>query len=174
MTTKAAFTPEEWNQLIQAPLNVAMLITVASPSLFGSIKEMWSAAQALIEAAQQHAPNELMGDIFAVYTDQNAFKAAEPKYDTKDPHALRQQILANVGAAAALVGSKGTAEEAGAFNQWLYDFGVRQANSAKEGGFLGIGAVRVSEAEKNALAELADVLGLKPGTAADAPANTGA
>ena len=47
------------------------------------------------------------------------------------------------------------------YREWLYQVGVRQANASKEGGFLGIGAVRVSEAEQNALAELAHTLGVE-------------
>ena len=53
MTIKTAFTPEEWTVLIQAPLNVAMLITVASPSVFGGMKEMFAAAQGLVAAGSR-------------------------------------------------------------------------------------------------------------------------
>ena len=163
MTTKTAFTPEEWTVLVQAPLNVAMLITVASPSVFGGMKEMFAAAQGLVAAGQQATPpNEFMGAIFAEYRDKEKMKAIEPKYDTKDPHALRQAMLASIQAAAETAAAKATPEEVTAYKEWLYQFGVRQANAAKEGGFLGIGAVRVNEAEKNALAELAGVLGVTP------------
>ena len=165
MTTKTDFTPEEWTVLVQAPLNVALLITVASPSLFGGMKEMYAAAQGLVAAGQQAAPpNEFMGAIFAEYRDKDSMKAHEPKYETKDPHALRQAILGSIQAAVTAA-AKAAPEEATAFKEWLYQFGVRQANAAKEGGFLGIGAVRVSEAEKNALTELAGVLGVTPAAA---------
>lgn len=171
MTAKAAFTPEEWTTLIQAPLNVAMLITVASPSLFGGMKEMYAAAQGLVAAGQQ-APgaDELLTALFAEYRDKAALDAAQPKYATKEPVALKQEILAHIGAAVALVDQKATPEEANALKAWLYQFGVRQANASKEGGFLGIGAVRVSEAEKAALAELAKTLGIEPPVEAQTPA----
>ena len=161
MTTKTEFSPEEWTLLVQAPLNVALLITAASPSLFGGIKEMVSAAHGLVDAGQQAAPpNELMGAIFAEYRDKETLKANEPKYQTKDPHALHLAILESMAAAVTAV-AKATPEESTTYREWLYQFGVRQANASKEGGFLGIGAVRVSEAEQNALAELAGVLGVE-------------
>jgi ABC-type Fe3+ transport system substrate-binding protein len=162
MTTQADFTPEEWASLVQAPFNVAMLITVASPSLFGSITEAYSAAKTLTGMAKSAAPDQLLGAIFATYQNQDAMKEAQPHYETKDPHALRQQIVVNVRKAAAVADAKATPAEAKSFREWLYQFGVQQANSSKEGGFLGIGAVRVNEAEKNALAELASALGVNP------------
>jgi hypothetical protein len=169
MTAKAAFTPEEWKTLVQSPLNVAMLITMSSPSLFGGIKEMTSAAQALVAAGQQ-APgaDELVNDLFAEFRDKQSLEAAQPKYDTKDPATLKHAILAQIAAAAALLDQKATPEEASVLKTWLYEFGVRQANASKEGGFLGIGAVRVSENEKAALADVAKNLGIEP--PADAPA----
>ncbi len=161
MTTKAEFAPEEWTALIQAPLNVALLITAASPSLFGGIKEMYAAAQSLVAAGQLATPpNEFMGAIFAEYRDKEAIKASQPKYETKDPYALRQAILESIAAAVAAA-AKATPEESTTYREWLYQVGVRQANASKEGGFLGIGAVRVSEAEQNALAELARTLGVE-------------
>ncbi|MBK8051212.1 MAG: hypothetical protein IPK16_31400 [Anaerolineales bacterium] len=123
---------------------------------------MFSAAKNLTDAAKQAAPNELMGAIFSTFSSQDAMKQAEPKYDTKDPYALRQAILASIHGAVEVLDQKAAPEEAKAFKDWLYQFGVQQANAAKEGGFMGIGAVRVSEAEKTALVELADALGITP------------
>ena len=57
--------------------------------------------------------------------------------------------------------AKATPEESTTYREWLYQVGVRQANASKEGGFLGIGAVRVNEAEQNALTELARTLGVE-------------
>jgi hypothetical protein len=51
--------------------------------------------------------------------------------------------------------------EAESSKRWLLGAAQRAAEAAKEGGFLGIGAVRVSEAERTALAEVAQALGVK-------------
>jgi len=45
------------------------------------------------------------------------------------------------------------------FDQWLLDVAQSAANAAKEGGFFGFHAVRVSEGEQRMLDKLAEVLG---------------
>ena len=61
-----------------------------------------------------------------------------------------------------LLNQKATPEEAQGIRQWLYQVAVNVATATKEGGFLSIGAVRVSDAEKAALVELAGVFGVEP------------
>ena len=53
-----------------------------------------------------------------------------------------------------------TPEEAATFRAWILQSAQDAANAAKEGGFLGIGAVRVSEGEEKMLAQLRENLGL--------------
>ena len=48
--------------------------------------------------------------------------------------------------------------EARPVKAWLYRVAVATAEAAKEGDFMGIGGVRVNDAEKAALAELAAIL----------------
>ena len=50
--------------------------------------------------------------------------------------------------------------DAAAFKDWLRQISQHVADAAKEGGFLGIGGVRVSEAEKATLAEISSALKL--------------
>ena len=58
--------------------------------------------------------------------------------------------------------AKATPEEAGAFRQWLIDSAQATADAAKEGGFMGIGATRVSEGEQAMLTKLREILGVAP------------
>jgi hypothetical protein len=51
--------------------------------------------------------------------------------------------------------------EAEGVKRWLLGTAQQAAEAAREGGFLGIGGVKVSDAEKAALAEVAQVLGVK-------------
>ena len=55
--------------------------------------------------------------------------------------------------------SKATAEESAAFRQWLLATAQAAADAAKEGGFLGFGAVQVSEGEQNMLDQLRAAIG---------------
>ena len=58
-----------------------------------------------------------------------------------------------------LVTRKATPEEAAAFRTWLLDTAKRTAEAAKEGGFMGFKAERVSEGEQEMLDKLGEVLG---------------
>ena len=82
---------------------------------------------------------------------------------TERPQDLAQaksQALDACREVAALLGRKAPGEAEG-FKRWLLGAAQRAAEASKEGGFLGIGGVRVSEAEKTALAEVAQALGVK-------------
>jgi hypothetical protein len=58
-----------------------------------------------------------------------------------------------------IVSAKATPEEAAEFRSWLIDSARRAAEAAKEGGFLGFKAVRVSEGEQRMLDEIASAVG---------------
>jgi hypothetical protein len=160
MTTKTDFTAEEWELLLEAPMSIAMYIAVADPSVFGSIKEAMSVAKNIAKKSKESS-TELLGAMLAEYQDKETVKKAQPEFESKDPASIKQTVLNDVGAAATLLDEKATAEEASEIKSWLYQVGVDAANASKEGGFLGIGAVRVSEEEKAALADLAAALGVE-------------
>jgi len=71
----------------------------------------------------------------------------------------RQQMLEELNAVSAIVSAKATAEETAAFKQWLLTTAQDAADAAKEGGFLGFGAVQVSEGEQSMLEQLRVTLG---------------
>ncbi len=50
--------------------------------------------------------------------------------------------------------------DAAAFKTWIYANAVRVAEAAKEGGFLGFGGVRVTDAEKATVAEVKQAAGV--------------
>ncbi len=160
MTTKTDFTAEEWEQLLEAPMSIAMYIAVASPSIFGSIKEAVSVAKNIAKKTQE-GTTELLSFLLAEFQDKEAAKQAQPEFESKDPASIKQEVLDELGAVVTLLDEKASAEEASEIKSWLYQVGVDAANASKEGGFLGIGAVRVSDEEKAALEELAGVLGVE-------------
>ena len=59
-----------------------------------------------------------------------------------------------------LLATKATPEETNEIKEWLAKVAQATAEAAKEGGFLGIGGVLVSDQEKAALATVHDALGL--------------
>jgi hypothetical protein len=57
------------------------------------------------------------------------------------------------------VSSKATPEEDAAFSQWLVTTAQAAADAAKEGGFMGFRATRVSEGEKDMLDRVRSAVG---------------
>jgi hypothetical protein len=64
------------------------------------------------------------------------------------------EILEELRAVDAIVAAKATPEETDAFRAWLVATAQAAAEAAKEGGFMGFGAVRVSEGEQTMLDQL--------------------
>ena len=71
----------------------------------------------------------------------------------------RERIVEELRAVSDLVTSKATPEEAAAFKQWLLTAAQAAADAAKEGGFMGFGAIQVSEGETKMLDQLRAAIG---------------
>jgi broad specificity phosphatase PhoE len=68
------------------------------------------------------------------------------------------EILDELAEVNRIVTAKATEEEANGYRAWLQAAAEEAANAAKEGGFLGFHAERVSEGEQRMLDKLAEVL----------------
>lgn len=137
MTTKTAFTADEWSTLLQAPLTASLYISVADPSLFGAFGEVFAVTRQLVEQANAEADNELMGAILAEFKDMASAHAAQPQMES-DPAAVKAELLQRLERAVELLNKKATPAEAAGIKQRLLDFAQATANASKEGGFLGI------------------------------------
>jgi hypothetical protein len=159
MTTKEAFTDEEWARLERAPLVAGMAISLADPGgPIEAVKESMAAIRTVLEASQSGGGAELV-DAVAASAAEKAKQRQNPLGDFKPRGALAgEEILAELRAVNELVTEKATPEEAEAFRQWLLTAAKRTAEAAKEGGFLGFKAERVSEGEQQMLDKLGEVL----------------
>jgi hypothetical protein len=157
MTTKADYTAEEWELLMRAPFMAAMAIVAASPSgPIGMIKEMFAVGRVLVEGTGEGETNELISALVAeVKAGHRPAAATESLRSIEAAKALGLNTCREV---AALLARKAPTAEAEGFKRWLLTAAQRVAEASKEGGFLGIGGVRVSDAEKAALAEVASAL----------------
>jgi hypothetical protein len=160
MTTKADFTEEEWARLARAPLVAGMAISLADPGgPVEAIKESSAAIRTVLEAAQ--------GGDHGEFVQALAQDVAEKARHRQNPMAgfrprgadAREQILDELRAVNALLLEKTTPEEADQFREWLKTAAQRAATAAKEGGFLGFHAERVSEGEQRMLDKLGEVFG---------------
>ena len=159
MTTKTDFTDEEWARLERAPIVAGMAITLADPGgPIEAIKESVAAIKTVTEAAQSGGQAELV-DAVAKSVAEKAQQRQSPLGDFKPRGALAgQEILEELQAVNALLAEKATPEEAAGFREWLLTAAKRSAEAAKEGGFLGFKAERVSEGEQKMLDKLGEVL----------------
>jgi hypothetical protein len=159
LTTKDAFTDEEWARLERAPFVASMAISLADPGgPIEALKESMAAFKTVSEAAQSSGQSELV-EAAAHSVAGKAKERKNPLAGFKPRGALAgEEILTELRDVNGLVTSKATPEEAAAFREWLMSSAQRSAEAAKEGGFLGFKAERVSEGEQQMLDKLREAL----------------
>jgi hypothetical protein len=159
MTTKADFTDEEWTRLERAPLVAGMAISFADPGgPIEALKESMAAVKTIVETARSGGEGEFV-DALAKDVAAKAQKRENPLKGFRPRGGMAgEEILDELRAVNGIVTEKATPEEADAFRKWLLDAAQRSADAAKEGGFLGFNAQRVSEGEQKMLDKLHEVL----------------
>lgn len=159
MTTRADFTGDEWVRLERAPLVAGMAITLADPGgPIEAFKELNATTKTVLEAAAGGGRGELV-DSVATAVAEKAKQRQNPLQEFK-PEGLPagEQIVEELRAVNRLLTEKATPEEAAAFRDLLLTAAQRAAEAAKEGGFMGFHATRVSEGEQRMLDKLGEVL----------------
>jgi broad specificity phosphatase PhoE len=159
MTSKADFTEEEWTRLKRAPFIAGMAISLADPGgPIELVKETAATLGTVREAAESGGRGELI-DALAQEVVAEARERKSPLQDFRPKGALAgQEILEELSEVNRIVSAKATPEEATSYREWLQAAAREAADAAKEGGFLGFRAERVSEGEQRMLDKLAEVL----------------
>ena len=163
MTTKKDYTTEEWNQLLESPLQAGYYVIYADPSITGMFKEMKALFKAVLEQTIPYGAQELVGSLVADIKEKSENKEHLPSSDDMskgDPKDVMARMLEFVQGVAALVDAKATSDEAAGFKEWLFNVAIAVSDAVKEGGFMGMGGERVSDKEKAALENLKSILGL--------------
>jgi hypothetical protein len=161
MTAKADFSEVEWTRLKRAPFVAGMAISLSDPGgPIELVKETAAALKTVAGAASQGDRGELVTALAGeVAAESKTHK--NPIGDFKPKGALAgQQILEELSAVNGIVSSKAAPEDAEAYRTWLMDAANEAAAAAKEGGFFGFHAVRVSEGEQRMLDKLHEALGI--------------
>src|SRR3954468_7548435 len=157
MTGKTEFTEEDWTRVKRAPFVAGMAISLSDPG--GPIELVKETAATLKSVREAAGAGGLVGAA-AQEVVTEAGQRKNPLHDFRPKGALAgQEILEELDAVNRIVSAKATPEEADAFRDWLRSAAQEAANAAKEGGFMGFHAVRVSEGEQRMLDKLAEVLG---------------
>lgn len=159
MTGKADFTDEEWTRLKRAPFVAGMAISLSDPG--GPIelaKETAATLRTVTGAAEQGDRGELVAAV-ATEVAAEARERKNPLSGFRPKGALAgQEILEELTAVNEIVSAKANAADAQAYRDWLNDAAREAADAAKEGGFFGFHAVRVSEGEQRMLDKLGQAL----------------
>ena len=158
MTARADYTDEEWEALGRSPLVAGFAISLADP---GGPIELTKETMAAIKALATPPSDEELLIAVSQYAQAHAKEHANlrKELDLKASTA-RDQLTTELTKVNGILDAKATPEEAAAFREWLVQAAQQAADAAKEGGFLGIGATRVSEGELAELDDIRRILGL--------------
>ena len=144
MTTKAAFSPEEWTVVLEGPPTAGMIVVTAAHG--GTFRETIAMAKAYTEARAEHGDSELLDEIVGT----------KPKVDRTryhSPEELRDNGLAHLRSAVALLESKATTEELGDYRRFVVSLAGKVAAAHREHG------QAVSPAEAEAIQQITEALG---------------
>ena len=160
MTSKAAFTDAEWPRLKRAPFVAGMAISLADPGgPIEAIKETSATLKTVLAAGEQGDHGELVGEIAREVAD-DARHHHNPLGGFKPTKAATAgvEILDELREVNRIASEKASPEDAAAYRAWLIDAAQAAANAAKEGGFMGWHAERVSAGEQRMLDSLREAL----------------
>jgi hypothetical protein len=162
MADKSNFTAEEWKAVLSSPMLAGMAVTLGEPSgLWGTMKESMASARALLDTRSDPGASSLVKAIVADFETSEgrtvAKEGLKSELTGKTAAEIRQQVIAKLARVGDIIDAKAGAE-AGSFKLWLKQVAEKVAEAATEGGFLGFGGVKVTEAEKASIADVAKAL----------------
>src|SRR5450755_2376904 len=144
MTTKTAFSPEEWKVVLEGPPTAGMIVVTAARG--GTIRETIAMSKAYAEARAQHGASELLDEIVA----------AKPQLDHTRYHSaqeLRDAGLARLRESVAVLGGKAAPEEVQDYQRFVRALADKVAAAHREEG------QNVSPAEVEAIQQITTALG---------------
>ena len=147
MTTKADFTPPEWELVLEGPPSAGMIVITAQRG--GMLRETVSMAKAYAEARQHHGQSELLDEIVAVKP-----KLDHTRYRSLDE--LKEHSLGHLRDAVALLQGKVTPQELDEYKRFIITLADEVAHAHREHGR---GGEAVSASEQAATAAIAEALG---------------
>ncbi|QHT55614.1 hypothetical protein GXP71_05605 [Cellulomonas sp. H30R-01] len=158
MTGKSDFTDDEWARVVRAPFVAGMAISLADPGgpIEAAKESMASVRSATNPPTREQLLAEVALDIQAQLQERhNPAQGYRPTAAGSSPG---EQVVAELREVYALVAAKATAEEASAFGAWLVRTAQDAADAAKEGGFMGFHAERVSARETDMIERVRDAV----------------
>jgi len=164
MANKQNFTPDEWTKILESIMLAGVAVSAAEPSgLWGTLKEAFASSSALAASKLDPGTNELIKAAIADLETSEGRSAVQEAlrkgFTGAKPAEIVQRSLTNLQEVSAILAAKAPGD-APAFKTWLRSISQKVAEASSEGGFLGIGGVQVSDAEKATLADISKALGI--------------
>jgi hypothetical protein len=145
VTTKAAFSPSEWQLVLEGPPAAGLLVITASHG--GTLRETIAMSKAYTEARAEHGDSELLDEIVG----------EKPRIErggkVHNPEELRDQSLACLTDATALLQDKATVQERDDYRRFVLTVASKVAAAHREGG------KQVSPEEAQAIQDITTALG---------------
>ena len=163
MTSKTDFTDEEWVRLKRSPFVAGMAISLADPGgPIEALKET-SATLKTVRGAESGARGELVAALAReVVAEAGQRKSPLGGFKPSKGANAGVEILDELREVNRIVSEKASPDDAAAVREWLLEAAQEAANAAKEGGFMGFHAERVSDGEQRMLASLEEALADPP------------
>ena len=157
MTGKKDYTDDAWATLRRAPIVAGFAISLADP---GGPIELSKETMATLKAIGRPGSDEEL----LVAVSQDAMAMAQQHQNPVDGLDLKgatagQQVLDELRKVDGILRTTATPAEADAFRAWIIACAQAAANAAKEGGFMGFGAVLVSDGEQKMLEQVTEAIG---------------
>ena len=154
MTSKADFNAEDWSTVVDGPLYAGLRVIGAARG--GTLRETMAMGRVYQEARAQQGTSPLLDELIKSppAIDPEQVKAAGGDIGAATTDHLRRAMT--------ILEDQATPAEADAYKTFVMTVAQAVATAHKEGGFLGIGGTRVSEAEEQVLDEISLALGTPP------------
>ncbi|QGM98781.1 hypothetical protein [Methylocystis parvus] len=164
MATKANFTSDQWNKILQAPLLVGFAVSAGDPSGFiGALQEGMASAKALAAAKADPGADALIkavvDDLLTPEGRTQAREGVRLLIQGAELKEIKTRALEELRNTSKIL-DVGAPAEARPFKNWLVYIAKLVAEAGTEGGFLGFGGEKVSAAEQATLAEISAAIGI--------------
>jgi hypothetical protein len=144
MTTKTAFSPEQWEIVLEGPPSAGMIVVTAARG--GAIRESIALSRAYLDARGQHGESELLDEIVSARPEMD-----HTRYRTAAE--VRDGGLAHIRDAVTVLQDKATADELDGYRRFVLALANKVAEAHREEG------AAVSPAEADAIQQIESALG---------------
>lgn len=160
MNTRDKFTPDEWKNLLKAPMLAAYAVAGAAPSKQEDfVREMAAVAEGVIEVEHRVSKDSLLSaviaDIVANAEDEQRGQTEKLSLDE-----VKGRALDTCRAVSAALDARVSAEEAYEYKRWVLVVAEKVAAAAKEGGLFGFGGEQISGGEIATINEIGEAIGI--------------